>query len=238
MEGDDFELETPDPLQRRPGWFSRRWGSRGRRMGPLTVMAAIALLVALAVVAKALGVATTPHAATPPTPAPPLVNYDTPTVLGGWATPNLGGVAPPPTCPTTQGPPATKYLLAPALGVAPLWVAGFDQATARPVVHFQSRLPRVYTPRGWAWQAVFATDRSASVVATISGGSLDGHGGLLFARGSSVASALMLDLRSPASQLASWGEWVTAIYVPGPGCYYLQARWPGGGWRVTFAAGR
>ena len=34
-----------------------------------------------------------------------------------------------------------------------------------------------------------------------------------------------------------WAVWVGAIYIPAAGCYALDASWPGGSWRVTFAAG-
>jgi hypothetical protein len=32
--------------------------------------------------------------------------------------------------------------------------------------------------------------------------------------------------------------WFDVLYLPGAGCYTLQASWPGGGWIVNFAAGR
>ena len=174
----------------------------------------------------------------PPTAQVPPQDFQAPTIPAGWATPDPTTIAPPPSCPPTVGAQAVEYLLSPALGVSPLWVAGFDQGTTRPVVHFESLLPRTYTLRGWAWQAIFATDLGYDGPTMVSGGSLSGQGGVAFGQGSSIVSALVLDTRAPASRMVSWGEWLMDIYVPGPGCYYVQARWPGGGWRVTFAAGR
>lgn len=240
MEGDDFELEAPDLPQRPPQRRRRPDAARGqRRVGPLTAAASGALLLALVMVLTVLRAATAEPPTTPTLQVPPIV-YHAPTVPAAWATPDPASIAPPPSCPPTSGTQTIKYLLAPALGVAPLWLAGFDQATTQPVVHFESRLPREYTLRGWAWEAIFATDLGYAGPATVSGGSLgrQGQGEVVFGQGSSVVSALVLDTRAPASRLVSWGEWVMAIYVPGPGCYYVQARWPGGGWRVTFAAGR
>ena len=31
--------------------------------------------------------------------------------------------------------------------------------------------------------------------------------------------------------------WSAILYIPAAGCYALDASWPGGSWRVTFAAG-
>lgn len=35
-----------------------------------------------------------------------------------------------------------------------------------------------------------------------------------------------------------WRIWFGVLYVPGAGCYTLQASWLAGGWTVHFAAGR
>lgn len=237
MEGDDFEFETPDhDSDSYPP--HRPVALRGlRRAGPLTALAIGALVLAVVMVLSVLSTANGGPSATPTAQLPSL-DFQAPTIPAGWATPNLATIAPPPSCPPTVGAQTIDYLLSPALGVAPLWVTGFDQATAQPVVHFVSNLPRAYTLRGWAWQAIFTTDLGYAGPTTVSGGSLSGHGDVAFGQGTSIVSTLRLDTRAPASRMVSWGEWVMAVYVPGPGCYYVQARWPGGGWRVTFAAGR
>ncbi len=234
MEGDDFELEAPDPDSdplRRPVVARGR-----RRVRPLTALAIGALLLAVVMVLSVLSAGNGGRPTTATAQLPP--DFQAPTIPASWATPDPASIAPPPSCPPTVGTQTIDYLLSPALGVAPLWVAGFDQATAQPVVHFESLLPRAYTLRGWAWQAIFATDLGYAGPATVSGGSLSGHGDVAFGQGSSIVSTLTLDTRAPASRMVSWGEWVMAVYIPGPGCYFVQARWPGGGWRVTFAAGR
>lgn len=42
----------------------------------------------------------------------------------------------------------------------------------------------------------------------------------------------------PVSVIGSdWNEWGSEVLIPGAGCYYIEADWPTGHWRVTFAAG-
>ncbi|HLJ81359.1 MAG TPA: hypothetical protein VKT52_07740, partial [Ktedonobacterales bacterium] len=41
-----------------------------------------------------------------------------------------------------------------------------------------------------------------------------------------------------ATNDGKWKIWFGTLYLPAAGCYALQANWPGGSWRVTFAAGR
>lgn len=37
-------------------------------------------------------------------------------------------------------------------------------------------------------------------------------------------------------QHGQWKEWPSYLYVPVAGCYALEAQWPDGSWRLTFAA--
>jgi hypothetical protein len=34
-----------------------------------------------------------------------------------------------------------------------------------------------------------------------------------------------------------WATFPSGLYVPKAGCYYLDARWRSGQWRMTFGAG-
>lgn len=46
-----------------------------------------------------------------------------------------------------------------------------------------------------------------------------------------------LNWRTPGiSSLGRWRGYSSAIFVPGRGCYTLQAHWQGGGWSLTFIA--
>jgi hypothetical protein len=37
---------------------------------------------------------------------------------------------------------------------------------------------------------------------------------------------------------AGWLEWGSYLYIPTAGCYYLEAKWPSGSWRINFSAGK
>ncbi|HKT37177.1 MAG TPA: hypothetical protein VJR48_02330, partial [Ktedonobacterales bacterium] len=59
----------------------------------------------------------------------------------------------------------------------------------------------------------------------------------------SIAEAAPLATIDPAHGLAHtrdarWDIWSGVLYLPGAGCYIVQANWPGNGWFVDFAAGR
>jgi hypothetical protein len=50
----------------------------------------------------------------------------------------------------------------------------------------------------------------------------------------------ILDPRAPPipNQPAGWADFLSYLFIPQAGCYVLEAAWPGGMWRLTFAAGR
>ncbi|HEY7339345.1 MAG TPA: hypothetical protein VH591_00570 [Ktedonobacterales bacterium] len=59
----------------------------------------------------------------------------------------------------------------------------------------------------------------------------------------SIAKAAPLATIDPAQSLAHtrdarWDIWSGVLYLPGAGCYIIQANWPGNGWFIDFAAGR
>jgi hypothetical protein len=48
---------------------------------------------------------------------------------------------------------------------------------------------------------------------------------------------LVLDPHNPSTTDLGWAQWPIYVYLPGSGCYSLKARWPGGMWQISFAAG-
>jgi hypothetical protein len=59
----------------------------------------------------------------------------------------------------------------------------------------------------------------------------------------SIAEAAPLATIDPTRGLAHtrdarWDIWSGVLYLPGAGCYIVQANWPDNGWFVDFAAGR
>lgn len=222
----DFELETATLPARQ---------TAHRRVKPLTAAAGLALMAAVVVIANLSGAGAASQAVTgdgPPTATafegsqtlPPLLTLDPATVDT------------PPRCALTPALDTIGYYLVPAFGGAPLWLSGFDNSAQR-VVHFYKVPPRPLTPRGWIWRVLLVTNLRYVGPVTVTG---DGPSGpLLFTQDArTVMTSLTLDTRSPASVLNGWGDWATYIYLPKPGCYDVQAMWPGGGWRVTFSAGR
>jgi hypothetical protein len=229
----DFELEALTPLAPLAPARWRPARSR-RRVRPLTAGAGLALLVAVMVVAVSLhGADATPQDAATTRPAP--TPTDGALAVLPVVTPNGVSIGEPPSCSLGPAPDTVTYFAQHAFGGAPLWVSGFDDAAQR-VVHLEGPLPRLLTPRGWAWRVLLVTDLRYLGPVTVTG---DGPGGpLLFAQGTQAVASLALDTRAPAWTFNGWGDWVAYIFLPGPGCYGVRATWPGGGWRVAFAAGR
>lgn len=59
----------------------------------------------------------------------------------------------------------------------------------------------------------------------------------------SIAEATPLATIDPTRVLAHtrdarWDVWSGVLFLPGAGCYIVQANWPGNGWSIDFAAGR
>jgi hypothetical protein len=56
-----------------------------------------------------------------------------------------------------------------------------------------------------------------------------------------VTMAPVLDPQHPGHPVSvigpNWNEWGSSVLIPAAGCYYLEARWPQGQWRETFAIG-
>ncbi|HEY6541132.1 MAG TPA: hypothetical protein VIZ18_09350, partial [Ktedonobacteraceae bacterium] len=54
-----------------------------------------------------------------------------------------------------------------------------------------------------------------------------------------MTTSLALDTRDPTvvNRPGNWVEFPGGLDIPKAGCYYLQANWPGGSWRITFSAG-
>jgi len=223
----DFELEPLAPAQ----WATTR---PRRRVRPLTAGTGLALVAAVVIVVISLrGVGGTSQGAAGGWPLPTAT--DGALAALQVVTPNTVSVGPPPTCAPEPAPDVITYFAEQAFGGAPLWVSGFDDPGQR-VVHLAGALPRLLTPRGWVWRVLLVTDLRYPGPLTVTG---DGPAGpLLFVQGAQAVTALALDTRAPGWEFNGWGDWVAYIFLPGPGCYGVRASWPGGGWRVTFAAGR
>jgi hypothetical protein len=179
------------------------------------MLAAVALIVALVLPPRSD--ATLAHEAPPP-------------VLGPVPT----------TCPTNPAPTTINPFFGRAIGMRPVWVIGFSPGLTLRMGPSQSI---AHGPHGWyvkvAW--VVAPDYRQRV--TLRGAPLAGGRPLWFQIGGQLPSTTpVLDPRYPVAtapnQPAGWAAFPSYLFIPHAGCYVVEADWPGGMWRLAFAAGR
>ncbi len=58
--------------------------------------------------------------------------------------------------------------------------------------------------------------------------------------GRNIVSTAVFESNSPGTliQPGEWGEWPSYLIAPKAGCYYLEAKWNGGSWKLNIAVGR
>ncbi len=129
------------------------------------------------------------------------------------------------------------------VGNSPVWIHGFDGPRA--VKHFRSTsASAIDTLEGWATSILVIVKSDYTGTVMLHGKDLRNGLPLLFGldNGQIPLTTLMLDTQHPsASPIQSANgqrlSWNVYLYIPAPGCYYLDASWSGGAWRVNFAAG-
>ena len=195
--------------------------------------------------ASARIVVLTPALATP-TPSP----YPTPTLVA----PAIGPV--PTTCP--PGSPLVAFdptATVPGVGGQGVWLvadaflgaSGGGNLGHGATAELGSLPPSEYTLVGWPVQVMVLVQVDLTQPITLMGHDLRTTYSLWFSADANNPGAI--DEAAPLatidpSQVASstsngrWKIWFGVLYLPGAGCYRLQASWPGGGWTVNFAAGR
>ena len=192
----------------------------------------------------------------PPTPAPPQPSPTAPSGIGVSGVPTLG--AAPASCSgkppvlTDDGNPTFGE----AIGTPPVLLGGFIGPYAAlpigPAVASASSYPSwlaSYTPYGWAAPIDLILHTGVSGPVTLSG--LDPHTGypLWFGFVSAgvegapqhVVSTFNLDPADPPVPAGGEADteefWYGYAFLPGAGCYTLDASWPGGSWRIEISAG-
>ena len=184
-----------------------------------------------------------------PTPSP----YLSPTLIA----PAIGPV--PPNCPPSASlVPFAPAAIIPGAGGPDVWLvagafyfSGPPSAKAMPhaIAHLGSLSRSAYTPYGWPVlvQVLVTSDFTPTI--TITGHDLHTGYPLWLAPGPNpvpegAGPIFTTTPRQPEGSIGdignaqqSWNIWFGALYLPGAGCYTLQASWPGGGWTVHFAAG-
>lgn len=187
----------------------------------------------------------------PTAPPPTVTPYPTPTLIA----PAIGSVPAncPPSTPLVDFAPTATI---PGVGGTDVWMVGLlgpggypvagQRATAK--IGAPSRIIVSYTSYGWPFEIMVLARRSDfAQTVTITGQDLRTEHNLWFSPEANASNTLVekapiltIDLSQPfaGSSDGQWKIWFGVIYLPGAGCYTLQANWPGGGWNVNFAAGK
>lgn len=247
------------PSLSRTALFSRR-GSRSRTVRLALGATTLVVLIAVVAVEFALTRDGSPGGSNPfsgvvsnilhvtpnPTATPTRVIYPTPT-LGQEAKPALGST--PTGClPPAPAPRTVSTNFSGAIGGSPVWVAGFEGSHATEHINPFST---AHTRYGWAIGIVFAIEPGLTDPVVVRGERLKDGTPLWLQVAEpgkaqttpSVAVVLdpqqpgLADFQSTSMGLSDdWAAWNDTLYIPDAGCYALDARWPGGSWRVTFIA--
>jgi hypothetical protein len=135
----------------------------------------------------------------------------------------------------------------PALGTSPAWALGFMAEGSRDVLHIIDSLHGRTGPHGLYRKVLWLTQPGYAQKVTLSGHSLSNNDPLWFQFGSDDPTTTpVLDpahpgvpgsgdpMGSPQNRYANFPSY---LFVPGADCYVLEARWPGGNYSVSFAAG-
>jgi len=192
------------------------------------IVLAVALAAAIGGCDTGDGPETSSSAATAPAPAPPR--------------PAARLLAAPSDC----GGPAPRMVAfgdyGNLIGTAPVWAgvyAGFDRR--RQAYHVEADAPR--TAHGWRVKVLWVVGPKLKSRARVVGGELGGGQSLWFEvgdRDDEPVSTAILDPATPGVPPTGDGykDFPSYVYIPKAGCYLLEARWPGGHWRLVFGLGR
>ena len=166
--------------------------------------------------------------------------YPTPTPTPTPMVASAANVGPAPRdCPL--GPPLPVRRISPAIiplgGISPVWATTGGDGT----VHLAGE---IYDPDGgWPEKIVWEIGPNYQHPVMLRAGNLC-TGTLLkwnMSPDYQITTSPVLDPQRPGHPWSvigpDWNEWGSDLLLPGAGCYYLEARWPQGHWRITFAVG-
>ncbi len=149
--------------------------------------------------------------------------------------------------PNCSASPALKNIapnyFAPAVGAAPAWTVGFVGPHATLLFGDNHTMYSwvQYDQHGWERKFLWVLGPSFAGKVTFHGANLvDGTPLWLTADNvPDTTTSLVLDTSDPTvvNRPGDWVEFPGGMDIPKAGCYYLQANWPGGSWRITFSAG-
>jgi len=168
-----------------------------------------------------------------PTPTP------SPTSLGG-ASAKLGPV--PQDCLPGPTPQSIDGAFGPVVGAGPVWAGNFIGPHAT-LAWLPPTISAMHNQYGWPHKLLWVVADSVKGLVIIRGANLRDGSSLRPHAEQEVATStptiLVLDPQDPnlINHADQWAEFPGSLTIPKAGCYYLEATWPGGSWRITFAAG-
>jgi hypothetical protein len=201
-------------------------------------------LSALELILAACTQAPSPQIDTGPLPTraitlmPMLSPTATPTPWGG-ASAKLGPM--PQDCPAGPAPQNLDPNVSSEYGGGSVWGSGFTGSHAL-LEWLPNEAVSTHDQNGWGHPMLWIVKSSIQGPIAIRGANLSN--GLPLrpdaeaASPDSIPTVLILNPSNPDAQYqGQFIEFPGGIDIPKAGCYYLEADWPGGSWRITFAAG-
>ncbi len=208
----------------------------------------VMILIGLIFVPTSCTQAASPPAVTTPTLGSPALTptaiatlqpTPTPTLWGGQSA-TLGPV--PQHCPASLAPQNVP-VFGLAYGASPMWVQFSGSSTHPTLVWYPEQALDFHSQYGWGHKFLWLMEARYSGIVTIHGANLGDGSPLLpdadHQTGASTLTLLVLDTQDPTiiNRTEQWIEVPGGLTIPKAGCYYLEADWPGGHWRINFAAG-
>lgn len=147
----------------------------------------------------------------------------------------------------------TRYGNGVGVGAYPVWAAGLHGSYAAYGPHAvlewgtdpRDLAARYKPPHGFWHKMMWVMDPRFKGRVTLHGGGVYGGPPMWFELAGpfeEVTTTLVLDPRHltvvPFGYEHPWPQFPGGLSMPRAGCYYITAQWPGGRWRITFAAGR
>ncbi len=150
---------------------------------------------------------------------------------------------PPATCPSPLATPAAQPPLSGTIGADAVWVGSFTGAHA--TMNITQKPFAGLTRYGWPVLITVLVRSDFDHPVTISGADLSTGHTLWWsfpptdeAPGITPSTSNTFTPQHPAPGApVFWFTSYGTLFLPGAGCYSLQARWPHGGWKFVFAAG-
>ncbi len=203
-----------------------------KKLAPFTYPLLIACLLLITACSTADNSATTSSSPTSVTLPAPNGTPQTATAL------TMGPV--PQNCSPGATPQPVDPSFGPGIGRSPAWAMGFTGPHA--TLHLQDAQQNAQNVRyGWPYKILWAIGPRYTHTVTLRGGSLSSGSPLWFQIGDqAITKTPALNPIQPGTVTGSdagWGEFPSYLYIPRADCYFLEAHWPSGSWRVTFAAG-